>query len=120
MPSTVTGSCIHCRSLIDIPTDARRSMIECRSCGQKMPAALALEYQHRLQPRGGGAWLVVGTILVLALLAAGYFYRRRLHTVFDLLVDETGGKTAATVSVVAAVLGLIFLILWLCVPILLY
>jgi hypothetical protein len=120
MPTSLTGWCLHCRGRIAVPAGLREVTVECPHCGREVDGAAAVEFRQRFHRNRRRIWLGIGLVLVMAAGVSGYIYRSRLRVGFDFLVDETGGNTAAVLSLMIALLALVWVALWFLFPILMY
>lgn len=116
----MTGWCIHCRTPISIPSGYASALVACPQCAREVPVQAALAYRRGYRRSRRAAWVILGLGLLVGLAAAGYLYRGRLTSAFDLLVEVTGSTANAAWSLGGALVVLLWLALWLLFPFLAY
>jgi hypothetical protein len=120
MPALLKGWCVHCRGRIHTTADRRDDVVECPHCGREMAASAAVEYRQSYHRIRRWIWLAVAAGAGLSMGVAGYLYRSTLLAGFDRLVDEAGSRPVAVACLAAALVVLVWVALWMALPILVY
>ena len=120
MSTLLTAWCVHCRGAFDIPNERRTAVVRCPHCGREMDARSGVEYRQRFHQTRRRIWLSIMTLAILAAGGVGYWYRLRFLSGFDLLVEITGSSTVAALSLAGGLLVLLWMVVWLAFPIMMY
>lgn len=120
MPTCLIGWCIHCRGRIEICGEFQDAFVECPRCGSEMLAVAAVESRRRFEHNRRRMWIGLAAAVVICLGALGYFYRAQLASGFDLVVEETGSATAAAVCLGIGLVALVWMLIWMLFPIVVY
>src|SRR5579885_3349667 len=65
-------------------------------------------------------WLIASAVVLLALLIVAVVYRRFLFSAWDIIAQGTGGRTTAALCVLGALLVLLWLLVWVLFPLIVY
>lgn len=92
----------------------------CPSCGREVQVRQAIQYRDdTLRPKRL-AWLSIVSLGTLVLVIAGFVYRSRVRSGFDLLEEAVGSASLAWASLAGGFFLLFVLMIWLCLPLFLY
>jgi hypothetical protein len=119
MPTALKGWCPQCRGEIKIPAE-HTGPVQCPNCSREVSGEAAVDYRRRNRSSKAVVCLALAGILVVGLAAFGYVYRGHVLSALDFVGDVTGGRTTAALSLVGGVLVLVWLLLWILFPIVVY
>ena len=120
MPTPLKGWCPQCRAPLEFPANDPDAVIDCPNCGRRVASRAALTDNAQSTRNRRVAWLVGSAVVLLALLVAGYIYRGHVLSALDFIAEATGSRTTAALSVAGGLLVLLWLLLWMLFPIVVY
>jgi hypothetical protein len=119
MPTFLSGWCPECRAPIRIAARQPPLELECPTCGRiiNSEAALAGARQSRRELL---AWSVVAVVVLISLATLGYVFRGHVLSALDFVAEATGDRLTALAALVGGLVVLLWLVLWLLFPIIVY
>ncbi len=120
MPTFVKAWCPYCRGPMEVSTDRQELVIACPHCGRDLVPKAAVAYRQSVHPDRTKLWSVVAGTTVLLMALLGFVLRHRIKAAFFLVADELGGNLEAVLCLGLGVLLLVWLVVWMLLPVQLY
>jgi hypothetical protein len=113
------GWCPRCRAEIEIP-DGYPAHVTCPNCDAEVAPGAAVNFRQESRMRRRRVWSIVAGLALLTLVFFSYWYRSYLFSGFGLVVEATGGRTLAVLSLALALFVLVCFFFWMIFPMLVY
>ena len=120
MPRRFITCCPHCRNPLESPSIPLSKTVQCPACARTADLSVALEAFRRSRRARRWVWSTLAAAAVLAGSAFAYRFRTPLGQGFDYLVDQSGSKTAAILSLAVALFITVAVLIWILSPLILF